>query len=72
MIIYKAINNIRCKQNKDLIINCPYNKITTTLQPMLNDFDINDIRTIFVCFNVKGRKELLTYLKTYLINENIC
>lgn len=61
-----------CKQNKDLIINCPYNKITTTLQPMLNDFDINDIRTIFVCFNVKGRKELLTYLKTYLINENIC
>lgn len=61
-----------CQQNKDLIINCPYNKITTTLRPMLDAFNINDIRGIFICFNVNGRKELLKYLQDYLIDENIC
>ena len=61
-----------CVENKELVINCPYNKITTTLKPMLDYFQINDIRSIFICFNVKNRKDLLTYLKNYLINENIC
>lgn len=61
-----------CTENKDIVMSCPYNKITTTLKPMLDYFEINDIRSIFICFNVSGRKELLTYLKNYLINENIC
>lgn len=61
-----------CVDNNKTIINCPYNKITTTLQPMLDRFDIKDIRNIFVCFNVNSRKELLNYLKEYLIKENIC
>ena len=61
-----------CEENRELIMNCPYNKITTTLRPMLEYFSIKDIRNIFICFNVQSRKELLTYLKNHLINENIC
>lgn len=61
-----------CHENSDLIINCPYNKITTTLKPMLEQFNIKDIRSIFICFDVSSRKELLTYLKNYVINENVC
>lgn len=61
-----------CQDNQELILNCPYNKITPTLKPMLKYFNIQDIRNIFICFGVKNRKELLTYLKNYLISENIC
>lgn len=53
-------------------MNCPYNKITTTLKPMLDNFQIIDIRNIFVCFDMTNRRELLTFFKEYLIKENIC
>lgn len=61
-----------CENNSQIILNCPYNKITTTLKPMLDTFNINDIRNIYVCFDVKNKKEFLTYLKNHLIKENIC
>jgi len=61
-----------CRDNSDIIMQCPYNKITTNLEPMLVYFGIKDIRNIFLCFNVSSRKELLKYLKDYLIKENIC
>ena len=61
-----------CKNNKQLIENCPYNKITSTLSPMLDYFNINDIRSVFICFGVHNRREFLSYLKQSVIEENIC
>jgi hypothetical protein len=53
-------------------LQCPYNKITSSLKPLLDYVDCKDMRNLFVCFNVKNRKEFLTYLKNFLIKENIC
>lgn len=65
-----------CVGNKEIVLNCSNNKITTSLKDLLKlieqNFDIKDIRSLFDCFNVKGRKELLTYLKNYIIKENVC
>lgn len=65
-----------CEDNYNIVINCPMNKIVTTLQPMLDiiymKHNIQDIRSLFICFNVKNKKEFIMFLKNYLINENIC
>ena len=61
-----------CRDNKQVIEHCPYNKITSTLRPMLDRFRIKDIRNIFICFDVRNRRELLSYLKQSIIEENIC
>lgn len=57
-------------ENKELVLSCPYNKITTTLIPLLNEirmkYEIIDFRTLFLCFNVSSRKEFLKYLKDYI------
>lgn len=63
--------------NQDCVINCPYNKIVTTLSGMmdmlLSKYNIMDIRSIFICFNVNNRKELLNELKKIVISkENVC
>ena len=64
--------------NQDLVMTCPYNKITTTLSGLLDmikeKYNIIDIRTIFLCFDVKGRKELLDAFKKEitLFKENVC
>lgn len=65
-------------EHTELVLNCPYNKITSTLHELFemlsNTYGIKDIRTIFACFNVESRKELLSQLKQ-IINtskENIC
>lgn len=64
------------QDNRDIIISCPYNKITTYLNPLLNEIDnkynIKDFRSLFICFNVNNKKEFLTYLKDYIVKENIC
>ena len=56
--------------NSALILNCPYNKITATLAPLLSliksKYNISDIRSLFKCFNVTSKKEFLNYLKEYL------
>lgn len=65
-------------KNKDVVLNCPYNKITgilCDLRRMLKEvYDIKDLRTIFVCFNVKNLRELLDKLKEiiYISKENVC
>lgn len=61
-----------------LVISCPYNHITSTLHDLFEilkrDYGIKDVRTIFDCFNVNSRKELLDEFKLiiYLSKENIC
>lgn len=62
-------------ENSDIVQTCPYNHITTTLSGIFNIMEkhnIKDIRSIFICFNVKNRKELLDKLKTYTSKENVC
>lgn len=65
-----------CVENKNIIINCPYNKITTTLKHLLSKikekYNIKDFRSLFICFNVTSRKEFLSFLKNYIAKENIC
>lgn len=63
--------------NKNIILNCPFNKITPTLSSLseilYQQFNIKDIRSIFICFDVKNKKELLTKFKEIILfEENIC
>lgn len=56
-------------EHKDIVSNCPLNKITRTLRPMLKTierkYNIKDIRTLFICFGVKNRKDFLSALQKY-------
>lgn len=57
-----------CQSNPEIIRNCPYNGITTGLRPLIDyiydKYNIMDLRSIFICFNVTNKKELLSYLKS--------
>lgn len=59
-----------CKSNPEIIRNCPYNAITTGLQPMIDyiydKYNIMDLRSMFICFNVSNKKEFLSYLKSQI------
>ena len=65
-----------CRSNKDTVINCPKNSISSTLSGLSvmlkNEYDIKDLRSIFICFNVNNKKELLNKLKDCVLEENIC
>ena len=56
-----------CSQNQTLVSKCPSNKITTTLKPLLDllfcEYGIEDIRSYFICFGVKNKKEFLECIK---------
>ena len=65
--------------NQDLVLSCPYNKISTTLinlRILIKDkYDIKDWRTIFICFDgVHSLKSLLDKLRNiiYISKENVC
>lgn len=66
------------RDNSEIVINCPYNKISTTLTGLSsllqNKYNIKDFRSIFICFNVKNLKSLLIELKKLICdpNENVC
>lgn len=56
-----------CCNNKELVLNCPYNKISTQLkdlrQMVTEKYGIKDWRSIFICFGVKNKKSLLDELR---------
>lgn len=60
------------KDNKEIILSTPYNKIKTNLKPLFDDIEnkygIKDLRIISksVFGEDKGRKELLRFLKEYV------
>ena len=63
------------KNNKELVINCPYNQIETCLAPLFNlvyeNFNVKDKRTFTIAYcNTNSRKQFLKELKTFC--ENIC
>lgn len=79
-IIHKEIKNYVLhwsKENRETVIKTPYNRISTTLRPLLNEienkFGIKDIRIVSkeVLGKDCGRKELLKFMKD-LCNENVC
>lgn len=57
-------------ENKETILNCPLNKITMQLQPLLSiieeKYNIKDIRSVMLCFNITSRKEFILYLKNII------
>lgn len=67
-----------CIQHKELVINCPLNKITTTYQPMISmiseKYGIKDIRSIIGCVDGNtSRKDFAINMKQYVCDEeNIC
>lgn len=65
--------------NEETVLNCPYNKIETTLydlkKMLLEKHNIKDIRSIYICFDdVKNKKTLLDRLRRiiYISKENVC
>ncbi|WP_255259815.1 restriction endonuclease [Lentibacillus sp. CBA3610] len=64
-------------QNKDIVIQTPFNKIKSTLEPLIEDihkeFGVKDFRVISKAVFGKdcGRKELLKFMQK-LCNENVC
>jgi group I intron endonuclease len=68
-IIKKDIYNW-CLQNSDIVLNCPKNRITSTLKGLRElvdkKYSIKDIRSLFVCFDVKNKREFLEALKAYI------
>lgn len=64
-----------CINNKDLVLNCPKNKISTNFSELKsivkNEVGVNDWRTICDSVNAKSKKDFLDILKKY-IHENIC
>ena len=63
-------------KNKEAILQCKYNNISYGLSSLMNElydkYQIKDIRSYYICFDVKNKKEFLKVLKDYVINENIC
>lgn len=64
--------------HQDIVLNCPYNKITSTLcdlkEMLFQKYGIKDLRSVFICFNVKNLKTFLDKLKEVIniSKENIC
>lgn len=55
--------------NKDIVLSCPKNKISTTLEPLFSfikeKYGIKDFRSLFICFEVNNRKDFLDKLKEF-------
>lgn len=67
------------KENKELVINTPFNKIKTNLAPLLHhiqlNFGVKDFRVISASIfgEDKGRKKFLEFMKDTISNsEKIC
>ena len=63
--------------NKDLVLNCPKNKIRSTLSELIEiidqKYDISDFRSLYDCFDdVTNMKTFLTKLQKIIPEENVC
>lgn len=63
--------------NKEIVLNCPKNKIRATLSDLIdlinNKYGLKDIRSLYDCFdNVKNMKSFLIELQKIIPEENIC
>lgn len=78
--IHESIKNYIiqwAKENREIVLATPLNKIKTTILPLLDDiqkqFGVKDIRVISkaVFGEDRGRKELLKFMQK-MCNEKIC
>lgn len=65
-----------CMSNKEAVLNCPMNAISTHLtelkQLLFEKYQIKDLRTVYICFEVKNLKSLLRALQDAVTeNENV-
>lgn len=55
--------------NKNVVLSCPKNKISTTLEPLFSfieeKYGVKDFRSLFICFEVSNRKDFLDKLKKF-------
>ena len=64
--------------NYAIVLACPFNKINSSLvglkRLLFDRYEIKDLRSVFICFDVKNYKELLLKLKKYVctFKENVC
>lgn len=63
--------------NKEIVLNCPKNKIRATLSDLIdlinNKYGLKDIRSLYDCFdNVKNMKSFLIELQKFIPEENVC
>ena len=63
--------------NKDLVLNCPKNKIRSTLSALIKTikqkYNISDFRSLYDCFdNVTNMKTFLIKLQEIIPEENVC
>ena len=65
--------------HQELVLSCPYNRISTTLidlqKYLYEKYGIKDWRSFFICFdNTKSLKTMLDKLKEiiYISKENVC
>ena len=58
--------------NQEIVLNCPFNKITTQLQPLMDivqeQYNIKDLRSIMLCFDITSRKKFILYLQNFIKN----
>lgn len=64
-------------QNRELVLNCPKNKIRSILSELIEmtkiKYKIKDFRSLFTCFgNVRNMKEFLAELQNIALEENVC
>lgn len=56
-----------CSKHKDLVLNCPKNKISSTLSELFSilekEYGFKDKRSYYLCFNVKSLKDFLTAIQ---------
>ncbi len=64
LIIYEWAKN-----NRDLVLKCPFNKISTTLKDLFTIVNAKDMRTIMICIGCTSKKEFLKKLKDYVLNN---
>ena len=63
--------------NKNLVLNCPKNKIRSTLSGLIKTieqkYNISDFRSLYDCFdNVTNMKTFLIKLQEIIPEENVC
>ena len=58
------------KNNKDVVLNCPLNNITTQLKPLMTEIEekyhIKDMRSVMLCFDLTSRKDFVLYLQNLI------
>lgn len=63
-------------ENKNHVLDCKNNDITNHYKPLTdyiqNKYGISDLRSLYICFDAKNKKDFAQILKNIVSEENIC